>query len=188
MSAKNIKTSTTPVEEVETSQQDAANPSVAPSESARVTRVLSSEDSLVADLVNEQPTEAQVNQMKVKTRRLPDLLELPEECLPLQRTKYRYVWLTKGKDLSVKLRTNGWVLCNRANSPHIKPYRFGAHGAVEQSGMLLAYLPEDIAVEMDMVPVRQSQARVKHYTEGIFQNQDPEAPIQFYKPEDKGED
>lgn len=169
-------------------QPVAAIPSPAPSESAPVQRVLSSEDSLVADLIHEQPSEAQVAQMKVRTRKLPDLLELPEECLPLQGKKYRYVWLTKGKDLSVKLRTNGWVLCNRSNSPHIKPFRFGAHGALEQSGMLLAFLPEAIAVEMDMGPVRQSQARVKHYTEGIFKDQDPDSPITYYKPEDKGDD
>lgn len=168
------------------SQQEVAPQSLpVPSESTPV-RVLSSEDSLVSDLIKEQPDETQVSQMKVKRRRLPDLLALPEECLPLQGKKYRFVWLTKNKDLSVKLRTDGWVLCNRINSPYIKPFRFGGHGAVEQSGMLLAYLPEEIAVEMDMIPVRQSQDRVKHYTKGIFENQDPEADITFYKPEDDG--
>lgn len=174
--------------ETKISQQEVENPHVAPSESAPL-RVLSSEDSLVSDLVKEQPTEEQVGLMRVKARKIPDLLELPEECLPLIRAKrYRYAWLTKDKNLSVKLRTNGWVLCNRGNSSYIKPSRFGGHGAVEQAGMLLAFLPEDIAVEMDMVPVRQSQARVKHYTEDIVKNQDPDAPIQYYKPEDKGDD
>lgn len=188
MSKIDIKIPAPVAEEKVISQQGDANPVPTPSESVSALRVLSSEDSLVADLIKEQPSEAQVAQMKVKAQRIPNLLELPEECLPLQGTKYRYVWLTKDKNLSVKLRTNGWVLCNRSNSSYIKPFRFGAHGAVEQAGMLLAYLPEAIAVEMDMGPVRQSQARVKHYTEGIFKDQDPDAPIQFYKPEEKGDD
>lgn len=171
-----------------TSQQEAVPLTTpVPSESTPL-RVLSTDDSLVADLVKEQPTEEQVSQMKVRARKIPDLLELPEECLPLQGKKYRFVWLTKNKDLSVKLRTNGWVLCNRMNSSFIKPFRFGAHGAVEQAGMLLAFLPEALAIAADMVPIRQSQDRVKHYTKGIFENQDPDAPIKFYKPEDKGDD
>lgn len=170
------------------SQQDVSHPHVAASEPAPL-RVLSTDDSLVADLIKEQPTAEQVAQMKVKARKIPDLLELPEECLPfVQAGKYRYAWLTKDKNLSVKLRTNGWVLCNRTNSSYIKTSRFGGHGAVEQAGMLLAYLPEAIAAEMDMVPVRQSQSRVKHYTEDIFKNQDPEAGVSFYKPEDDGKD
>ncbi len=173
--------------EISTSQQGTANPSIAPSESAPV-RVLSSEDSLVSDLVKEQPTEQQVSEMKVRQRKVPNLLELPEECLPLQGKKYRFVWLTKNKELSVKLRTNGWVLCNKTNSPYIKPHRFGAHGAIEQSGMLLAYLPEAIAMEMEMGPARVSQARVKHYTKDIFEQQDKDAPTSFYKPEDDGKD
>lgn len=171
------------------SQQEVTHPHTVPSESTPPLRVLSSDDSLVADLVAEQPTLEQIASMKVRTRKIPDLLELPEECLPLiQAKKYRYAWLTKDKNLSVKLRTNGWVLCNRVNSPYIKNFRFGGHGAIEQAGMLLAFLPEAIAIEMDMVPVRQSQGRIKHYTEEIFKNQDPEAPISYYKPEDDGKD
>lgn len=168
-------------------QEVVTQPLPTPSESVPL-RVLSSDDSLVADLVKEQPTSEQVSQMKVKARKIPDLLELPEECLPLQGKKYRFVWLTKDKDLSVKLRTNGWVLCNRVNSPYIKQFRFGGHGAVEQAGMLLAFLPEELAAAADMIPVRQSQERVKHYTKGIFENQDPDATIQFYKPESKDDD
>lgn len=175
------------VKDLNTQQEVMAHPTPAPSESAPL-RVMSSDDSFVADLVKEQPTEAEVGLMKIKTRKVPDLLELPEECLLLQGKKYRFVWLTKNKDLSVKLRTNGWVLCNRMNSPYIKKFRFGGHGAVEQAGMLLAFLPEDIAASQDMVSVKQSQDRVKHYTKGIFENQDPDAAIQFYKPEDDDKD
>lgn len=187
--AKEIKIpSSTIIEEAKISQQEVVHPHVAPSESAPI-RVLSTEDSIVSDLVKEQPDEREVLSMRPRTKKIPDLLELPEECLPfVQAKKYRYAWLTKDKNLSVKLRTNGWVLCQRINSPYIKSSRFGGHGAVEQAGMLLAYLPEAIAVEMDMVPVRQSQGRVKHYTEDIFKNQDPNAPIQYYKPEDDGKD
>lgn len=175
--------------ETKISQQDEAHLLVAPSESAQPIRVLSSDDSLVSDLIKEQPTMEQILSMKPRARRIPDLLELPEECLPyVQRKEYRFVWLTKDKNLSVKLRTNGWVLCNRTNSPYIKQSRFGGHGAVEQAGMLLAFLPEQVAVEMDMVPIRQSQQRVKHYTEDIFRNQDPDSAIQYYKPEDDGKD
>lgn len=174
-------------EKITSQQEVASQPIPVPSESTPV-RVLSSDDSLVADLVKEQPTLAQVSQMKVKARKIPDLLELPEECLHLQRKQYRFVWLTKDKDLSVKLRTNGWVLCNRTNAPYLKQHRFGSHGAVEQAGMLLAFLPEDLAVVADMIPVQQSQDRVKHYTKGIFENQDPDAPISFYKPEDDSSD
>jgi hypothetical protein len=149
---------------------------------------MSSEDSLISDLVKEQPTEQQVAMMKVNQRKIPNMLELPEECLLLHEKKYRYAWLTKNRELSVKLRTNGWVLCNRANSPYIRKHRFGQHGAVEQAGMLLAFLPEAIAREMDMVPVRMSQDRVKHYTKGIVENQDKDAPASFYKPDLSNED
>jgi hypothetical protein len=175
-------------EKTKMSQQEVVPPHVEPSESSKVVRVMSSEDTLVADLVAEQPTLEQVGQMKVKQRSIPNLLEIPEECVPLQRTKYRYVWLTKGKDLSVKLRTNGWVLCNRSNSPHIKEYRFGSHGAIEQGGMLLAFLPEAVAMELEMGPARMSQERVKHYTKGIFEQQDKDAPAQFYKPDPDDKD
>lgn len=171
----------------EISQQEVNIPHQAPSESASV-RVMSSEDSVVADLVKEQPTALEVSQMKPKVRKIPNLLELPEECLPLHEKTYRFAWLTKGKDLSVKLRTNGWILCNRVNSPYIKPHRFGLHGAIEQSGMVLVFLPEDVAREMDMVPVRLSQDRVKHFTKDIFKNQDKDAPASFYKPEDDDKD
>jgi hypothetical protein len=166
----------------EISHEGVAQPNIAPSESAPV-RVMSTEDSLIADLVKEQPTPEQIAQIKVTRQRQPNLLELPEECLSLQNKQYQYAWLTKGKDLSVKLRTNGWILCNRTNSPYIKPYRFGTHGALEQSGMLLAFMPQAVYEEMSMIPVRQSQDRIKHYTKGIFENQDKDAPITFYKPE-----
>lgn len=176
-----------PMVEEQISQQTLPQTQGAPSESAQNTRVFSSEDSLIADLVKEQPNKEQVDQMKITTQRVPDMLAFPEECLPLQG-KYRFAWLTKGKDLSTKLRTNGWVLCNRSNSPFIKDHRFGAHGAVEQGGMLLVYLPEKVRAAQEMVGIRQSQDRVKHYTKGIFENQDKDAGASFYKPEDDDKD
>jgi hypothetical protein len=169
------------------SQEDAVQPGVVPSESTQI-RVMSTEDTLISDLVKEQPTLEQLATLTATPRKHLDLLALPEECLPLHGKKYRYAWLTKDKNLSVKLRTNGWVLCNRTNSPYIKSHRFGSHGAVEQSGMLLAFLPEQVAFEMDMGPVRQSQERVKHLTKGIFENQDKDAPISFYRPEEKDDE
>lgn len=172
---------------IKNSQQAVEHPHSAPSESAPV-RVMSSDDSLVADLMKEQPSVEQIEQMKVRQRKIPNLLEIPEECVPLQGKKYRFVWLTKGKDLSVKLRTSGWVLCNRMTTPFIKSHRFGAHGGVEQAGMLLAFLPEEVAMNMEMSAARISQQRVKHYTQDMFEQQDKDAPASFYKPKDDGND
>lgn len=169
-----------------TSLKDAVQPSVAVSEPAQV-RVLSNEDSTIADLVKEQPNLEQIAQMKVTQRKVPNLLEFPEEVLARHGKEYHFAWLTKGKDLTVKLRTTGWVLCNRTNSPWMKAHRFGGHGAVEQAGMLLAFMRKDIADDMYTQPARQSQAKVKYITEDIFKQQDKDAPVQFYKPEDKGE-
>jgi hypothetical protein len=170
-----------------TSLKDAPIQSVVPSESTMV-RVLSQEDNLVADLTREQPTLEQISQMTVTHRVVPNLMAFPEEVLAKHGKEYHFVWLTKDKNLSVKLRTDGWVLCNRTNSPYIKPHRFGTHGALEQSGMLLAFLPKDIADEKYMQPVRASQAKVKYYTKDIFDSQDKSSKIQFYKPENKGGD
>jgi len=172
---------------LKTSQQVVEHPHNAPSESASA-RILSSDDSLIADLMKEQPTADQISQMRVRERKIPNLLEIPEECVPLQGKKYRFVWLTKGKDLSVKLRTNGWVLCNRMTAPFIKEHRFGAHGGVEQAGMLLAFLPEEVALNMELGAAKISQQRVKHYTQDIFKQQDKDAPAQFYKPVDDDKD
>ena len=169
-----------------TSLKDAENPSVAPSESAPV-RVMSNEDSIIADLVHEQPTEAQIAQMTAVYRSHPDLLAFPEEVLAKHGKEYHYAWLAKNKDLAVKLRTTGWVLCNRTNSPHIEPHRLAGHGALGQAGMLLAFMPKKMADEMYAQPGRMSTAKIKHYTEDIFKQQDKDAPVSFYKPEDTGE-
>ena len=154
-----------------------------PSESTQL-KVLSSTDSLIADLIKEQPTVDQLATLTVKDRKIIDPLELPEECLEKHNKEYVYVWLSKDKDLAIKLRTDGWVLCNRTNSPYIKGHRFGGHGAVEQAGMLLAFLPKRLADEMYERPAALSRAKVKHYTEGIFQNIDPDAKAHLYKPKD----
>lgn len=167
------------------SQKDAVQPSVVASEPTQV-RVMSSEDTMVSDLVAEQPTLAQIAEMKVVHRRVPNLLEFPEEVLARHGKEYHYAWLTKDKNLSVKLRTSGWVLCNRTNSPYIKPHRFGGHGAVEQAGMLLAFMPKALADQMYLAPALASQAKVKYATEERFKNQDKDAPVQFYKPTDSG--
>lgn len=165
------------------SQESDTIPVATPSESVSA-RVLSSEDSNVADLVKEQPTLEQINSMKVKEYKQPNLLELPEECAALQGKQYRFAWLSKGKDLQVALRTRGWILCNATNSPYIKKHRFGIHGGVEQGGMLLAFMREDQYVAMERIPAQISADRVKHFTKDIFENQDKDAPISFYKPED----
>ena len=169
------------------SQKDAVQPSVAPSESAPV-RVMSDGDSLIADLVKEQPTAEQISQMTVVYRKVPDLLAFPEEVLAKHGKEYHFAWLSKNKDLDVKLRTTGWVLANRTSCPWIKPHRFGAHGALEQAGMLLAFMPKAQADEMYAQPGRQSTAKLKYALEDRFKHQDRNAPYQFYKPEDRGGD
>ena len=145
-------------------------------------RTMSTEDSIVADLVKEQPTLEQIAGLKLRGH-APDLLELPEECKSLHRTKYCYAWLAKGKDLAAKVRTGGWVVCNMTNSPYIKKTRFGAHGAVEQSGMILAFMPEAMYQEVESAPARRSADLVKHYTKDMAKG-DPKAPISFYQPKD----
>jgi hypothetical protein len=169
------------------SQKDAVQPSIAASEPAPV-RVMSQEDSTIADLVKEQPTAEQVSQMTVTYRKVPDLLAFPEEVLAKHGKEYHFAWLSKNKDLSVKLRTTGWVLANRTNCPFIKPHRFGGHGALEQAGMLLAFMPKAMADQMYAEPGRQSTAKLKYALEDRFKQQDKDAPFQFYKPEDKGGD
>jgi hypothetical protein len=168
-----------------TSLKDTPIQSVVPSESTPI-RVMSNDDSMIADLVAEQPTLDQIAQLKISPRAIPNLLEFPEEVLAKHGKEYHFAWLTKGKDLTVKLRTSGWVLCNRTNSPWIKEHRFSGHGAVEQAGMLLVFMRKDMADKMYGQAAIQSQAKVKHYTEGMFKQQDKDAPAQFYKPEDKG--
>lgn len=169
------------------SQKDAVQPSVAVSEAAPV-RVLSQDDSQVAEFVKEQPTVEQIEQMTVIHHKIPNLLEFPDEVLAKHGKEYHFAWLPKGKDLSTKLRTNGWVLCTRTTCPWIKPTRFGSHGGLEQAGMLLAFMPKAMADQMYSQPALQSQAKVKHYTDGMFKNQDADAPVKFYKPVLKDED
>lgn len=169
------------------SQKDVTQPNVAPSESAQF-RVMSNEDSMVADLAKEQPTLEQISQMTIVHRRVPNLLEFPEEVLAKHGREYHFAWLTKDKDLSVKLRTSGWVLCNRTNAPYIKAHRFGGHGAVEQAGMLLAFMPKRMADEMYNRSAEASQSKVKFATEDRFKHQDKDAPVTYYKPEDMGGD
>ena len=173
-----------------TSLKDASIQSVVPSESTQANqsvRVLSSEDSLIADLVKEQPTLEKMATLKVKPMGMPDLLAFPEEVLERQDKEYHFVWLNKNKDLSVKLRTDGWVLANRVTCPWIKPHRFGSHGALEQGGMLLAFMRKEHSDIFYSRPGQQSTAKIKYVTDDIFKMQDKDAPIGLYKPEDKGE-
>lgn len=159
----------------------------APSESA--VKVLSSADSLVADLAKEQPSFEQVAAMKVSEARILNPLELPEECASLEKKQFRFGWLNKDKELDVKLRTTGWVLCTRTSAPFLKPSRFGSHGAVERGGMLLAFMPEEMYRKVfEERPAELSRAKVKYYTDDITRKYDKDAPVQLYKPKDVEED
>lgn len=159
----------------------------APSESVRTVQMLSSTDTMVADLIKEQPTLQELERIKVYEHKVPNILELPEECKERKGREFRYRWLAKGKDLAAKLHSSGWVLCNRTNSPYILPHRFSSHGGVEKAGMLLAFMPERLARVREQRPAELSKAKVKHYTEDIARG-DASAPISFYKPTDTGDD
>jgi hypothetical protein len=152
--------------------------SEAPSASPQPTQILSQQDTQVSDLVKEQPktvSELQsVNDLKMR-----DILELPEECKALHRVKYRYRWLAKNKNLEATLRSSIWALCTRSNSPYIKPHRFKSHGAVEQSGMLLAFATEDMGVIREAAPANKSASLVKHYTEDLPKQEERG----FYQPD-----
>ena len=155
----------------------------------RMVEVLSAQDSQVADLVRETPktfdNEAAISSMKERT--LPNILDLPEECKPLYKVKYRYRWLAKDKDLESKLRSSIWVLCTRNNSPYIKPHRFKTHGAIEQGGMLLAFCSEAAGKIREEAPAKRSADLVKHYTEDLAKQGDPKRGG-FYAPDpDEGE-
>lgn len=155
----------------------------------RTVEVLSSQDSQVADLVKETPkaVDEEAAIASIKERQIPNLLDLPEECKPLYKVKYRYRWLAKDKNLEAKLRSSIWMLCTRNNSPYIKPHRFKAHGAIEQGGMLLAFCSEKAGKLREAEPARRSAELVKHYTEDLPNSGDPQRGG-FYKPDpDEGE-
>jgi len=156
----------------------------------RTIEVLSTQDSTVADLVKEAPTSEEIERAvdSIKERRLPNILELPEECKPLYKVKYRFRWLSKDKDLESKLRSSIWSLCTRTNSPYIKPSRFKSHGAVEQAGMLLAFASEAVAKIREDAPAIRSAELVKHYTKDLAESGSVEKGG-FYRPDsaDEGE-
>ena len=162
--------------------REAANTnSGVPSEST-IVRTMSSDDAAVADLVKEQPSLAQIESLRLRGVE-PDLLELPEECKPKHRVEYCYAWLAKGKDLAARVRTGGWIVCNLTNSPYIKKSRFCSHVAIEQSGMILAFMPERLYQEIEAAPAKRSADLVKHYTKDMAKG-DPKAPISFYQPKE----
>lgn len=140
---------------------------------------LSKEESAIADLVKEQPSDVKVT--KDYTRF--NLLELPEECRPLHKVKYRFRWLNK-KNVEPRLHSSVWTLCTRTNAPFIKPHRFKDHGAIEQGGMLLAFCSEEAGAMREAEPAERSAALVKHYTEDLKSDE----RRGFYSPENVGEE
>ena len=171
----------------EVAQQEPKPVAPVPSASPTQVHVLSNQDTFISDLVKEQPTLEEVERMNVSSSPVVNLLELPEECRPLYKVKYRFRWLAKDKNLEARLRSSKWVLCTRTNSPYIKQHRFKNHGAVEQSGMLLAFMTEDMGKAREEAPARKSAALVKHYTEDLAKTGSKEAGG-FYKPESAGSD
>jgi len=156
---------------------------------ARTVEVLSAQDSQVSDLVKETPATVD-NELALKSmrdRKITSILDLPEECKPLYKVKYRYRWLAKDKNLESKLRSSIWMLCTRNNSPYIKPHRFKTHGAIEQGGMLLAFCTEAVGKLREEEPAKRSAELVKHYTEDLAKQGDPKRGG-FYAPDpDEGE-
>lgn len=157
------------------------------SASPQPVKVMSDRDSSIADLVKEQPTAEEVERLDLNATPGLNLLELPEECKALHGKKYRYRWMANDRFLEARLRSNGWVLCTRSNSPYIKPHRFKAHGAVEQAGMLLAFLPETLGKKREQAGAIKSRNLVKHYTEDLAKTGSKEKGG-FYQPETAGSD
>ena len=175
----------------ETTQEAAdvkTTPAVTASETVRPVQVLSSTDTMVADLVKESKTLPEIESMTAHQFKAPNPLELPDECVPLQRVKYRYKWLNKDKELASKLHTQGWSLCNRTNSSYIKPSRFSSHGGLEKSGMLLAFMPEAMARELELEPAKRSAAAIKKWTQDLPKSGRKDAKIGFYEPDSSGEE
>lgn len=163
-------------------------PAAAASETAGPIQVLSSTDTMVADLVKEAKPLAEIESMTAHQFKAPNPLELPDECQPLQRVKYRFKWLNKDKELASKLNTQGWSLCNRTNSPYIKKSRFSSHGGLEKSGMLLAFMPEALARELELEPGKRSAAAIKRWTQDMQKSGRKDSKIGFYEPESAGDD
>lgn len=176
---ENIKVKSAPEKEI---SQEEEKPEVsAPSgDGDTPMQIMSETDSLVSNLVKEAPTALPtVNQMSGKR---PNLLALPDECDKLHGKKYRFRWLANDKRLRSKLQSSIWVLCTKLNCPFIKPERFKAHGAIEQSGMLLVFASEEAAKIRELEPAKKSADLVKHYTKDIHERDE------FYKPESTGGD
>ena len=179
----------TKTKEVKDIEQEPLKVDEASTADPRMVEVLSTQDSQVADLVKETPkvldNEAALTSLRERT--LPNILDLPEECKPLYKVKYRYRWLAKDKDLESKLRSGIWMLCTRNNSPYIKPRRFKTHGAIEQGGMLLAFCSEEAGKLREEAPAKRSADLIKHYTEDLAKQGDPQRGG-FYAPDpDEGE-
>ena len=169
---------TTKISEPAAPEVEVQESSAVPSASPQPVQVLSQQDTSVSDLVKEQPKTVSelrtMNDLKMR-----DILALPEECKELHRKTYRYRWLAKNKNLEATLRSSIWALCTRDNSPYIKTHRFKSHGAVEQSGMLLAFATEETGALRELAPAKRSADLVKHYTEDL-----PKAEEKgFYQPD-----
>jgi len=180
---------TTKTKDVKDIKQEPQKVDAASTADARTVEVLSAQDSQVSDLVKETPKtfDDSAAITSLKERQVPNILDLPEECKPLYKTKYRFRWLAKDKNLESKLRSSIWMLCTRNNSPYIKPNRFKSHGAIEQGGMLLAFCSEAAGKLREEAPAKRSADLVKHYTEDLAKQGNPEQGG-FYAPDpDEGE-
>lgn len=177
---KDVKTEEKVLKDI---QEAPVNPVGESSADPQQVQVMSATDTFVSDLVKEQPkSDAELKSMN--ELKLRDILELPEECKPLYKKKYRYKWLAKNKNLEATLRSSIWALCTRDNSPYIKPHRFKSHGAVEQAGMLLAFATEEMGMKREQAPAERSAALVKHYTKDLPKNE----AAGFYEPQNAGGD
>ena len=169
---------------IEDIQESPVTPVVeAPAAPTQQVQVLSNQDTQVSDLVREAPKT--VSEMSsIADVKMRDILELPEECKKLHKVKYRYRWLSKSKNLEATLRSSIWALCTKHNSPYIKIHRFKSHGAVEQSGMLLAFATEEMGKLREKAPADRSAQLVKHYTEDLKTDE----ARGFYEPKNAGGD
>lgn len=120
------------------------------------TQILTGTDAMISGVVSRTPVDVPVG--RISTDEKVDLFKLPDECLKGDISKkYRFKWVGKTeKQLNRALEIEGWILCTRQNAAFIPASYFKVHGAIEKSGMLLAFM------SVDNAEARNKRYRDKH--------------------------
>lgn len=144
--------------------------------------IVSNSDAELADLIATQPTEAQIS---IRTAKEINGWELPAEAKELEGKRYKYRWLSRDVRYLIKNRAKGWLVCNRMNSPYLKPEGFALHGGFQNAMFpdhILGFMPLEKSQTITKEQQKKSRDAVKHYTEDI--KKDP----RFYEAKIGGED